>query len=82
MGEPVQTDLAYIYTYTVKVTYTNDDGQSIEDEITVTLTVTKKTPTLTAPTAARLLYGQSLAESALTGGDGRRNGRRRHVQLA
>lgn len=67
-GEPVQTDQVYVYTYNVKVSYTNDDGQTIEDEITVTLTVTKKVPVLTVPTAARLLYGQSLAESGLTGG--------------
>ena len=67
-GEPVETDLVYVYTYNVKVAYTDDDGQTIEDEITVTLTVTKKIPVLTAPTAARLLYGQSLAESELTGG--------------
>ena len=67
-GERTETAQAYNYSYLVTVTYTNDNNETFTDTVSVDLVVNKKVPVLTAPTAARLLYGQSLANAALTGG--------------
>ena len=51
------------------VTFTPDSANYSTVTTTVTLTVSKATPTIpTVPTASAITYGQSLADSALTGG--------------
>ena len=51
-----------------EVTFTPTDTNYDTATVNVTVTVAKATPTLTAPTAGAIQYGQKLSDSALTGG--------------
>ena len=51
-----------------EVTFTPSDTNYDTATVNVSVTVAKATPTLTAPTAAAIQYGQKLSDSTLTGG--------------
>lgn len=55
-------------THTYEVTFTPDAGEYKSVTLTVTVAVEKAEPSVTWPTASGITYGQSLAESVLTGG--------------
>ena len=67
--DPIESDTDYTYSFTATIVYTDDSGESLPRSKPVTVVVAKRQPEIVAmPTAGDLLYGQSLALSALTGG--------------
>lgn len=65
---PVENETGYIWTYTATISYTDDEGTTLEREGIVTATVNKRMPTVTAPAASDLYYGETLSMSTLSGG--------------
>ncbi len=68
------TNTALVNTYAITVTNAMGDGLAnyAISYVTGTLTVGKATPVLTAPTATAITYGQTLADSILSGGTAKR----------
>ena len=64
------TNTALANTYAITVTNAMGNGLAnyVINYVNGTLTVSKATPVLTAPTAAAITYGQTLADSILSGG--------------
>ena len=58
------------YTYEILPVYVDDDGNEtpLDSTFTCTATLNKLTPAVTWPTASKLTYGKTLADSGLTGG--------------